>query len=406
MPDFPYGGLRRSPDVEADNLFAYDATDRMLVDRALALIAEYELTGAEISVIGDEYGAMTLALTDAGYDGIRVHQDLATGRRALARNAAELGLSGFSSHELGASLLQGARLVLLQLPKALAELEEIADAVARWANPEVVLVAGGRVKHMTLAQNEVLGRSFAQVQAQRAERKSRLVVASGPLPVPDERPYPQRAVHPEFGLTVAAHGGAFAANRIDIGTRVLLEVLDRERGSAAQLRRSGHQAPASSPEHAELRKYSGLMPGNQQTVIDLGCGTGALAAYYALHHPEAKITATDRSAAATASARETMIANGVADRVTVTHDDAGSELPDDSADLILLNPPFHLGASVHTGAATRLFEASARLLRPGGELLTVFNSSLTYRSELTRLIGPTEQLHRTSKFTVTRSIRR
>ncbi|MDQ0643689.1 hypothetical protein [Microbacterium murale] len=66
MPDFPYDGLRRFPDVEADNLFAYDATDRMLVDQALALIAERALTGSEISVIGDEYGAITLALTDAG----------------------------------------------------------------------------------------------------------------------------------------------------------------------------------------------------------------------------------------------------------------------------------------------------------------------------------------------------
>ncbi|WP_218683215.1 methyltransferase, partial [Microbacterium sp. BF1] len=72
----------------------------------------------------------------------------------------------------------------------------------------------------------------------------------------------------------------------------------------------------------------------------------------------------------------------------------------------LLNPPFHLGASVHTGAATRLFEAAARVLRPGGELFTVYNSSLAYRPELTRLIGATTQVTRTAKFTVTRSIRR
>ena len=370
MPEFAFDRLRRFPDVEAPNLQAWDATDELLVQRALAR----DLPGGEVVVIGDEYGAITLALTDAGRTGVRVHQDLVTGRRALARNAEEFGLGGFASHELDASLLAGARLVLLQLPKALAELEEIADAVARWAAPDTVLIAGGRVKHMTLAQNEVLARSFAEVQPQRAERKSRLIVASGPREVPDEPPYPQRAEHPEFALTLAAHGGAFAANRIDIGTRVLLEVLE------------GHH-------------------GRSRDVIDLGCGTGALAAYYALHHPEARVTATDRSAAAVASARATMIANDLADRVAVTHDDAGSDLPDGTADLILLNPPFHLGASVHTGAATRLFEASARLLRPGGELLTVFNSSLAYRPDLTRMIGRTEQLHRTSKFTVTRSIR-
>ena len=379
MPEFPYSRLRRRPDVEADNLQAYDATDLLLVERALAMSADAGITGAEIAVIGDEYGAVTLALIDAGVRGIRVHQDLATGRRALERNAEELGLAGFQARELDADLLAGARLVLLQLPKSLAELEQIADAVARWAAPDVQLVAGGRVKHMALAQNEVLAARFDLVQAQRAERKSRLIVAAGPLSVPDEPPFPVVVQHAGFAL--AAFGGAFAGARIDIGTRVLLDVL----GSGALRASPGSASP---------------------TVIDLGCGTGALAVSFALAHPSARVIATDRSAAAVASARATVAANGLVDRITVTHDDAGSELGAASADVVLLNPPFHLGASVHTGAATRLFEAAARLLRPGGELYTVYNSSLGYRAELSRLVGATEQLHRTPKFTVTRSIRR
>ncbi|WP_249520652.1 methyltransferase [Microbacterium sp. ER1] len=369
MPEFPYSRLRRWPDVEADNLQAHDATDLLLVERALAL----DVPGSETVVIGDEYGAITLALTAAGRSGVRVHQDLATGRRALARNAEELGIGGFAPHELDADLLAGARLVLLQLPKALAELEEIADAVARWAAPEVVLVAGGRVKHMSLGQNDVLGRSFAHVQAQRAERKSRLLIATEPLPVPESPPFPVSARHGD--LVLVAHGGAFAGARLDIGTRTLLEVLDLD-GNAGR------------------------------RVLDLGCGTGALAVSWALASPRDRVVATDRSAAAVASARATASANGVADRVEVTHDDAGSALAAGSFDTVLLNPPFHLGASVHTGAATRLFEAATRLLRPDGELFTVYNSSLGYRAELTRLIGPTEQLRRTPKFTVTRSVRR
>ncbi|CAN7159071.1 class I SAM-dependent methyltransferase [Microbacterium foliorum] len=399
--DFPFDRLRRWPDVEADNLQAHDATDLLLVERALAL----GVAGSDIAVIGDEYGAITLALTDAGLDGIRVHQDLATGRRALARNADELGLSGFSSHELDASLLDRARLVLLQLPKALAELEEIADAVARWAAPDVAIVAGGRVKHMAIAQNEVLGRSFAHVQAERAERKSRLVVASGPRPVPSEPPFPVTARH--GGLTLVAHGGAFAGARLDIGTRVLLEVLGLD---GSQFSTDEPARTENAPEPADVAGSCCVVnaeePSPPPVVVDLGCGTGALAVSYALAHPDSRVIATDRSAAAVASARATVAANGVADRVTVMHDDAGSEIADASADVVLLNPPFHLGSSVHTGAATRLFEAAARILRPGGELFTVYNSSLGYRAELTRLVGATEQVHRTPKFTVTRSIRR
>lgn len=396
MPEFPYSRLRRWPDVEADNLQAHDATDLLLVERALETIAARELDGTDVAVIGDEYGAITLALTDAGVRGIRVYQDLATGRRALARNAQELGLDGFGAHELDADLLDGARLVLLQLPKALAELEQIADAVARWAAPDVVLIAGGRVKHMTLTQNEVLGRSFARVQAERAARKSRLLVAEEPREVPATPPFPVTAVHD--GFTLVAFGGAFAGARIDIGTRVLLDVL----GSGALRQAQGPSGGAEEGLEAWVAEPVEASP----TVVDLGCGTGALAIAYALAHPDVRVIATDRSAAAVASARASVGANGLADRITVMHDDAASDLPDGGADVVLLNPPFHLGNSIHVGAATRLFEAAARLLRPGGALLTVYNSSLSYRPELTRLIGPTEQLQRTAKFTVTRSIRR
>jgi 16S rRNA (guanine1207-N2)-methyltransferase len=379
--EFPYRRLRRRPDVEADNLQAYDATDLLLVERALSS----GIPGTEIAVIGDEYGAITLPLVAAGLERVRVHQDLASGRRALDLNASDLGLTGYASHELDESLLAGARLVLLQLPKSLAELEEIADAVARRAAPDAVLVAGGRVKHMTLAQNDVLAHRFAAVQAQRAERKSRLVVASEPQDAAGEPPFP--VVRQHHGLTLVAHGGAFAGAKLDIGTRVLLDVLGLDPKGLASV---------GDPDDA----------GASATVVDLGCGTGALAVSYALAHPSARVIATDRSAAAVASARATAAANGVADRVEVMHDDAASALPDGIADVVLLNPPFHLGTSVHTGAATRLFEAAARILRPGGELLTVYNSALGYRTELTRLVGPTEQMHRTPKFTVTRSIRR
>ncbi|MDQ0614536.1 16S rRNA (guanine1207-N2)-methyltransferase [Microbacterium sp. W4I4] len=403
MPEFDYSSLRRFPDVEAPNLQAWDATDELLVQAALAA----EVPGTEIAVIGDGYGAIALALTDAGLHGIRVHQDLVTGRQALAANSVALGLTDWVAHELDRELLDGAHLVLVQLPKALAELEEIADAVARWAAPDATLIAGGRVKHMTLAQNEVLARFFGHVQPQRAERKSRLIMASAALSVPATPPFPISQTHDldekpystsettsarvsraqsgfsagglagHTSLTLAAHGGAFAGAKLDIGTRALLETM-------ATL-----AIPVVNPH-----------------VIDLGCGTGALAAAFARQHPDAVIIATDRSASAVRSARATMAANGLEGRVHVTLDDAGSELPDASADLILLNPPFHLGASVHEGAGQRLIQAAARLLKPGGEVWTVFNSHLDHRRALSRDIGATEQVARTPKFTVTRSIRR
>jgi 16S rRNA (guanine1207-N2)-methyltransferase len=59
-----------------------------------------------------------------------------------------------------------------------------------------------------------------------------------------------------------------------------------------------------------------------------------------------------------------------------------------------------------TTAADRLFAAAARVLRPGGELWTVYNSALRYRPTLARLAGPTRVVAQTDKFTVAVSTRR
>ncbi|MGN8247091.1 class I SAM-dependent methyltransferase [Cellulomonas soli] len=372
MADFTFEALRRYPDVEAPNLVAVDASDRLILDEAAAAISSAP-TGTVV-VIGDRYGALTLgAIALHGAGAVRTHQDALTGEQALAANAERCDLTGtFTSHPLDSTLLSGARVVLLQLPRSLDALDEIAALVAEHADPHVVVVAGGRVKHMSIAMNEVLGRHLATVEARLARQKSRVLVATGPRPA-GERPtstWPASEHHADLGLTVCAHGSAFAGTRIDLGTRFLLGSLD-----------------AMAPRAARA--------------VDLGCGTGVVAAALTLARPTLHVVATDDSAAAVASALATARANGVADRVEVVRDDAASTLPDSSVDLVVLNPPFHVGASVHTGVAHKLFAAAARVLRPGGELWTVWNSHLLYRPALERTVGPTRQAARNSKFTVT-----
>ena len=126
----------------------------------------------------------------------------------------------------------------------------------------------------------------------------------------------------------------------------------------------------------------------------------------ALRLPSARVTATDRSWAAVSSTRLTVDDAGVGSRVTVTHDDAGSAIADGSADLVLFNPPFHDGAALDEEMSHRMFRSAARKLRPGASLAVVYNSHLRHRAALERIVGPTDQLSRTPKFTVTLSRRR
>ncbi|MFE3055354.1 class I SAM-dependent methyltransferase [Nocardia sp. NPDC059239] len=367
------GRLRRYPDVEAVNLYAVDAADRLMLDVAADSLAT--AGDGRVAVIDDGYGALTLgAIAAHDLHGVRVHQDLLTGELALANNARIVGLADrFSTRELGAGLLSDVRVVLWRLPRALSGLAETAEAIARWAAPDVEVFAGGRDKYLTPAMNEVLAESFGSVRATRGRQKSRILLAAEPKTIGEPR-FPIRNRLDEQGLEVVAHGAAFSGPRLDIGTRFLLDHLKRMKPDA-------HDA------------------------IDLGCGTGILAVALAKARPGIRVTATDQSAAAVASTRATAAANGVADRVTVLQDDAMSSAPDNSADLVLCNPPFHVGAAVHTGSAIKMFQQTGRVLRPGGELWTVYNTHLNYRGVMERMVGRTDVMGRNRKFTVTRSVR-
>lgn len=367
---FPFDALRRRPDVEAPGLVASDAADRLLLDESAP--ARAGAAPGEIVVIGDTHGALSLASAHDGARDVRVHQDALTGERALAANAEDLGLTdAVRSLPLDAALVRGAGVVLLRLPRSLDALDDVAGLIAAHARPDVAVFAGGRVKHMSTAMNDVLRRFFGTLDVTHARQKSRVVVARSPHDGRDPVPSTGR----DGALELRAFGGAFAGARLDHGTRLLL---------------------ASLPDLSE----------RDGPLVDLACGTGAVAATLALRHPSQRVYASDQSAAAVASAHAAMAANGVADRVDVVRDDALGRRGDGSASFVALNPPFHTGAAVTDRIAPRLFADAARVLRPGGELWCVWNSPLRYRPVLERLVGPTRQVTRDARFTVTASVRR
>ena len=71
--------LRRRPDVEAPNLQAWDATDRVLLETAVQL----GRAGSNVAVIGDRYGALTL-----GAAAVLALSTMSPGRVAFRRGTA------------------------------------------------------------------------------------------------------------------------------------------------------------------------------------------------------------------------------------------------------------------------------------------------------------------------------
>src|SRR5690606_22584053 len=102
------------------------------------------------------------------------------GQRALAGNALRTGLAEPAQHPLSSVVTRATALVLLRMPRSLDRLDAVARAVAAVAGPQLVLLAGNRVKHMTPTQNEVLAAGFARVDVTHARAKSRIIVGREP----------------------------------------------------------------------------------------------------------------------------------------------------------------------------------------------------------------------------------
>ena len=322
---------------------ALDAADRLILDESASA-----LVGAAVVVVGSS--ALAQAARELGAATVRVTDD-----------------ADATTEPLLPQLFEQAGVVLLRLPKSLAELDRIAGIIAAGSPIDVAVFAGGRLKYMTTGMNEVLGRSFARLDVSHARQKSRVLIARDPLgsvPAAATRRYDA-----ELELWVGAVGGVFAGSSVDIGTRTLVAAFDR------------------------LPDY--------EAAIDFGCGTGILAALLKRKQPEARVIASDSSAAAVESARDTADANHL--EIEVVRDDLLAGQADSSADLIVLNPPFHDGGALSTDTALAMFADAARVLKPGGQLWTVFNTHLGYAPALRRTVGETTRITRNAKFTVTAS---
>ena len=178
-----------------------DPVDRLLLDEL------GDLPDGRIAVVDDDTGALAGALRDLAGERVVAHSTSLLAERRVAA-------TGVATVPDLAGALTGAALVVLRLPASLDALDEVARTAALLGTPDVRIVAGARVKHMTPSMNDVLGASFEQVRASLGRQKSRVLHAADPRPV--EQVWPRRRHHDDLDLTVHAHGAAFAGTRIDL----------------------------------------------------------------------------------------------------------------------------------------------------------------------------------------------
>lgn len=359
--------LLRYPAQQESNLQAWDAADEHL----LKSLIESEQAALPTAIINDSFGALSCGLsklnpcwplcveTDARTSFLGTEQN--HGRNRLPMD----NLQWFTSRD---TLPENLALVLIKLPK---NLSYFAHQLTRLSQ---VLPAGTRVlvaaksKSINSALLDIFAKHLGHASASLAWKNTRVITC-----VSDGKPRPLAKevtwAVPEYQLEISNLSNVFAANKLDIGARIMLENLPK---------------------------------GDFKSIVDLGCGNGVLGLRTAQLFPEADIHFIDDSEMAVASAKANWARNQLpADKGHFYWDDCMTHLPEEvQPDLVLCNPPFHQGEAITDHIAWQMFLDARRRLKEGGILHIVGNRHLAYHVKLQRLFKNCTTVASNGKFVI------
>jgi len=164
--------------------------------------------------------------------------------------------------------------------------------------------------------------------------------------------------------------GVFSKRRIDLGTRLLIEVMEL-------------------PEE-------GL-------ALDVGCGYGAIGIVAAAIRPRLKVILTDVNQRAVWLARRNVRRNLVSANAEVRHGFLYEAVEGLAFDVVLSNPPIAAGMKV----VEALIRGAEERLRPGGTLQIVVRSKLARRpmAMMEQYFGNVEIVARKSGYRVFKSVK-
>ena len=362
--------LQRLPRRPRELLRAWDSADEYLLQH-LAETAELS-HGRRLLIVNDAFGALAVAL--------HACQPQALSDSWLSQAATRLNLAVNGLPEDGVKLSGSLETpqgpfdrILVKVPKTLALLEDQLTRLRPQMTGSTRVIAAGMVKGLTPRVWELLERLAGPTTTSLARKKARLIFADVDpgLQVPPS-PYPVEYRLEGTGYLISNHANVFSRDSLDIGTRFFLQYL---------------------PSRPEARD-----------IVDLGCGNGVVGLIAAEKNPQAMIHFVDESYMAVDSAQQNFRnAFGTSRKASFRVGDGLSDSNDDSCDLVLCNPPFHLHSAVGDQIALRMFRQSHRALRKDGELWVIANRHLGYHVRLRRLFASVELVASNKKFVVLRA---
>ena len=231
----------------------------------------------EVLVVNDSWGALSTAL---GHRRLSTLSDSyvahAAARENCRRNHIDLaGVRFLTSFD---PLPARIDLLVMKVPKSLALLEDQLHRIAPHLHDKTRVLAAAMTKHIHVSTLDLFAKIVGPTRTSLAEKKARCIFCE---PDPNlqrpPNPWPKTHTVTPGHEVVTNHAGVFAAERLDGGTRLLLENLPHRDGP--------------------------------QRIVDLGCGNGILGVRAAIGSPKSEITFVDESYRAVASAQATFRAN-------------------------------------------------------------------------------------------------
>ena len=161
----------------------------------------------------------------------------------------------------------------------------------------------------------------------------------------------------------------FASNKLDEGTRLLLDALEVRATDEA---------------------------------LDIGCGAGLIGLHIARLASRGAVTMVDVSLAAVGATRQAIMESGLTN-VRVLPSDGAQAVLSQRFDLVASNPPFHQGGIQTTAIAERFIREAAHVLHTEGRFYLVANRFLKYEPILQTCFHSIEEVGGDTRYKVLRA---